>query len=397
MPLNISPEDRRLVTVAGIVFLASALLAIFLSPSESDAQFATSYSVASEGAKAAYLLLRESGYRAERWSRPPDELKDAQNTLLIITDPIEFPVPSDKTALDKFMNDGGEIVLAGSMSPLFVAETAPAELPVSPGWQKFAAQTPSPQAINAPEIQIATVSAWMKPGPAIGLYGDSAQYVVMQYPHGKGSLLWLASSSIFSNFGLREPANMEFLLSTVGSKSRQVLWDEYFHGHRSTATAADAHPQLLWLFAQLSFIAVAVLVTFSRRSGPRRSPRTESRLSPLEYVRALGQLYEHARAANVAIDVAYERFRYTLIKRLALRPTATNEELAQAVAQRSAVDREDLRTLLDACESARFHENLNQKEALALSQRLHNYSVLLKLFPEAVEESSPRNYGRHRN
>ncbi len=392
MPLNISPEDRRLVVVAGIVFLASALLAVFLSPAESDAEFATSYSVASEGAKAAYLLLRESGYRVERWSRSPAELKDPQNTLLIITDPIEFPAQDEKTALDRFMNDGGEIVLAGSLGALFASERAPAELPVSPGWQNFAAQAPSPQARNAPEIRISAPAAWGKPGPAIGLYGDSAQYVVMQYPHGKGSLLWLASSSMFSNLGLRDAGNMEFLLSTIGSKSRQVLWDEYFHGHRTTATPV-AHPQLTWLFAQLGFIAVAVLVTFSRRSGPRRSPRTESRLSPLEYVRALGQLYEHAHATNVAIDVAYERFRYTLIKRLGLRPTATNEDLAQAVAQRSAIDREELRALLDACESARFHENLNQKEALALSQRLHNYSALLKLFPEAVEEDSPRKHG----
>ena len=75
MPLKLSPEDRRLLIVAGAVFVVSALLAIVLSPAESEAQFATSYSVASEGAKAAYLLLRESGYRVERWTRPPAELR----------------------------------------------------------------------------------------------------------------------------------------------------------------------------------------------------------------------------------------------------------------------------------------------------------------------------------
>jgi Domain of unknown function (DUF4350) len=396
MPLNLSPEDRRLVVVASVVFLASALLAIFLSPAENDAEYATSYSAASEGAKAAYLLLKESGYRIERWSRPPDELKDAKNTLLIVTDPVDFPAQNEKSALDKFMADGGEIVLAGSLAPLFVSEIAPAEFPVSSGWQKFTAQMPSSQALNAPEIHIAAVSSWTKPASGIGLYGDDKQYVVMQYPHGKGSLLWLASSSVVSNAGMREAGNMEFLLSTAGSKSRQLLWDEYFHGHRSSAGVVSAHPQLTWMFGQLGFIAVAVLVTYSRRSGPRRSPRAESRLSPLEYVRALGELYEHARAANVAVEVAYERFRYTLIKRLGLRPSATNDELAQAVAQRSAVDREDLRSLLDACESARFHEDLSQKEALALAQRLHNYSVSLKLFPEVVEEDPTRRHGREK-
>ena len=44
MPLKLSPEDRRLLIVAGAVFVVSALLAIVLSPAESEAQFATSYS-----------------------------------------------------------------------------------------------------------------------------------------------------------------------------------------------------------------------------------------------------------------------------------------------------------------------------------------------------------------
>ncbi len=386
MPLKLSPEDRRLVVIAGSVFLLSALLAVFLSPAESDAQFATSYSDASEGAKAAYLLLRESGYRVERWTRPPAELKDAPNTLLIIADPTDIPAQADKNVLGKFMSDGGVVVLAGSLSSLFVSEVAPTQMPVSLGWQKFTAQTPSLQALNAPEIQLDAAASWMKPAQGVGLYGGAVQYTVMQYPHGRGSLLWLASSSVLSNAGLRESGNLQFLLSTVGSKSRQVLWDEYFHGHRTAATAAVAHPQLTWLFGQLGFVAVAVLLTFSRRSGPQRAPRAESRLSPLEYVRALGQLYEHARAANVAVEVSYERFRYTLSRRLGLRLAATSDELARAVAERWAVDREDLRSLLESCESARFFEDLSQKEALDLVRRLHKYSVLLKLFPEPMEE-----------
>ncbi len=386
MPLNLGREDRRLVYVAAGVFLVSAVLALLLSPAESDAQFATSYSAASEGAKAAYLLLRESGYQVDRWSRPPADLTDAANTILIIADPVGVPAQADKDALKKFLSDGGEVVLAGSLSGLFASENAPTPIPVSLGWQKFTAQTPSRQALNAPEIQLDTSASWTRPAPGIGLYGDDAQYAVMQYPHGKGRLLWLASASVLSNAGLRQSNNLEFLLSTVGSKSRRVLWDEYFHGHHSDAMATVAHPQVAWLLAQSGFIAVAVLLTFSRRSGPRRSPRAESRLSPLEYVRALGQLYEHAHAGSVAVDVAYERFRYALSRRLCLRPAISAGELAHTISERWTVDREDLRSLLEACESARFYQDLSQKDALALVQRLHKYSVLLKVFPEASEE-----------
>jgi len=385
MPLTLSREDRRLVVVAGTVFLVSALLALFLSPAESDAEYATSYSAASAGAKAAYLLLRESGYRIERWTRPPDQLP-AGDALLIVTDPTDIPSGTDKAALESFIKRGGEIVLAGNLAPLFVNELAPKPMLISSGPAKFSAQAPSRQALNAPEIEMDAGATWTNPTSGVGLYGDGSQYTVMQYSCGSGSLLWLASSSVLNNAGLRDAGNVEFLLSTAGSKSRQVFWDEYFHGYRTTEPVAVTHPQLTWLFAQLSLLAVAVLLTFSRRSGPRRPVRPESRLSPLEYVRALGQLYESAHAANVALDIAYERFRYAVSKRLGLRPSASREELARAVAERWAVDRADLQSLLESCDSARFFEDLSEKEALALVQRLHNYSVVLKLFPEPLGE-----------
>ena len=135
------------------------------------------------------------------------------------------------------------------------------------------------------------------------------------------------------------------------------------------------------------FLAAAVLVTFSRRSGPQRAPVAESRLSPLEYVRALGQLYEHAGAANVAVDIAYERFRYSASKRLGLRVSVSSRELADAIGERWQIDREDLRALLDSCESARFYEDLPRKEALTLVQRLYKYSVLVKMFRQAGQEN----------
>lgn len=386
MPLNLDRRDRRLLVICGSVFVLSALLAVFLSPSQSDAQFATSYSSASRGAKATYLLLRESGYHAERWTKPPADLGDARNTLLILADPTDVPTQADRLAVSKFLNGGGELLLSGELAPYFVSDPGPLTVPSSSGPMKFAAQLPSAQAANAPEIELDAIASWRQPQSGLALYGDSDQYVVMQYAHESGSVLWLASSSPLSNAGLREANNLEFVLSTVGSKSRQVLWDEYFHGHRSTTTATMAHPQLGWLFGQLGFIAVAILLTYSRRSGPQRAPRAESRLSPLEYARALGNLYEHARAANVAVDVYYERFRYAVTRRLGLRPSTGNDELSRAVADRWTIDRDDLRTLLDSCESARFFEDLSEREGLDLVQRLHKYFVLLKLVPTPKEE-----------
>ncbi len=383
MPLNLSPQDRRLLIIGGLVFATSVLLAIVFRPTASDAHFATSYSTAPEGAKAAYLLLQESGYRVERWARPPADLNDARNTVLILTDPTEYPTQDDKSAIQRFLTGGGEIVLASNFGYLFVTAPSPISIPLA---QKFRALSPSAQALNAPEIESDAIAAKSEPSLGIPLYGDNAGYAVLQYAHGAGSVIWLASSSVLSNAGLGDSGNLEFLLSTIGSKSRRVLWDEYFHGYRVAGSTAVSHPQLAWLFAQLALLAGAVLVTFSRRSLPRRAPRQDSRLSPLEYVRALAQLYEYAGAANVAVDIFYEHFRYTLTKRLGLRHSASSQELTLAVAVRWPVDSQDFRTLLDSCESARFFEDLTRKEALMLVQRLYQYSLDLKLFPETTQE-----------
>jgi len=385
MPLNLSREDRRLVIAAATIFLLSAFLAILLSPPESETKFATSYSSASEGAKAAYLLLHESGYNITRWRRPPAELGDARGTLLIVTDPNQIPTQSERDALTKFVNDGGVLLLAGGFSQMFASDPGPVEIPLDEGWQKFQAQAPSAQAASAPEIKLDESAFWSKKSRGVALYGDGSHDVVMEYANGSGRVLWLASSSLISNAGLREPGNMEFLMSTA-SQARRVLWDEYFHGYRDAGDTAVSKPQLAWLFGQLGFIAVAILVTFSRRSGPQRSPRVISRMSPLEYVQALGELYEHAKAANVALDIAYERFRYTLAKRVGLQASATSEQFAAVVAERWAIDRQEFHHLLDNCESARFFEDLSQKEALSLIERLHEYSLEIELFAQATKE-----------
>jgi hypothetical protein len=72
---------------------------------------------------------------------------------------------------------------------------------------------------------------------------------------------------------------------------------------------------LLWAMAQAGLLLLAVLFTFSRRSGPVRPLIEPSRLSPLEFVETLGGLYQSAHANQVALEVLYQRFQYMLKKR----------------------------------------------------------------------------------
>ncbi len=387
MPLNLSRPDRHLLSIVAAVFIAVAVLALVLSPNpDARAKSATTYSTAPEGTKAAYLLLRESGYHSERWEFPPGEIDSAQHPIVLMLDPDVPPTSEEQEAVRRFVNDGGTLILSGLFASYFFPDDAPRpSYELQPAGGEYDALTPSAVARSAPKIRLVAGTAWDRGGSGIELYGDENNAVVMQYPLGKGQVVWIASSSLLSNSGLRESGNLDFLLAMIGSRERPVLWDEYFHGHRRRVEQGNTHPQIRWLFAQLALLAAAVLLTYSRRSGPMRTPVVESRLSPLEFVQALGQLYAHARAANVALDVNYGRFRYWLTRRLGLRAKASPEELARAARNRWQISEQDFLATLQACETGRFYPDLSRKEALELVARLYEYARQFKLFPGIQE------------
>ena len=381
MPLSVSQQDRRLLLVLAAIFLVTLLLGLlFTPPGDAQRNIATTYSAASEGTRAAFLLLRESGYDSERWEQPPNRLK-SRNTTLFLNDPTSWPNKDDQQSVVKFVREGGTLVLSGPLGSLFLTEPAPTPDPVGVvGWQTFCALVPSAAARQAPQISLQAAAFWGPKAAGIPLYGDSGRNVVMQYAMGKGRIFWIASSSLLSNAGLREAGNLEFLLAVAGDHKQHVLWDEYFHGHRPAAKGT-AHPQIEWLFAQLAILAALVLGTFSRRSGPQRAPVAESRLSPLEFVHALGNLYATAHAANVAVDIYYGRFRYWATKQLGLVIDASPEEIAHAFEQRRDVSDPEFLALLKTCESARFYSDLPRREALDLVEKLYREAKKLQLFP----------------
>jgi hypothetical protein len=92
MQTGLEPSDNRILIAAGIVVLAvSAAMLILVPPSARFAPpYPSTYSAASGGAKAAYLLLKKMGYRVERWSNPPESLPwpdGPRRAALVLADP----------------------------------------------------------------------------------------------------------------------------------------------------------------------------------------------------------------------------------------------------------------------------------------------------------------------
>jgi Domain of unknown function (DUF4350) len=383
MPIMAS-SDRKLFAVGGGVLLLLIVLAAIFTPDQ-DAQpgYATTYSSDSSGTKAAYLLLKESGYRVDRWENSPIELTDAKDTTLIITDPIGMPTLEERKRLKQFVAQGGRIVGSGVFVGTFLPVDKSAPEQILPDFPiNVKASIPSEFAKAAPEIKISPSYSWQDRNAATPLYGDEKVTLVASYRYGAGDVIWLASADPFSNRELKESGNLAFLLTAVGDKkSTHVLFDEYFHGHRRSLVATMSHTQVKWLVVQFAVVAFFALLTFSRRSGPIRSLAAESRLSPLEFVDTLGGLYERADAAMVAVDVNYQRFRYWLTRRAGISPKATIEELEQVVRDRWNLRDPQFGAVLHACEEARYNYETSPRQALHLVQALQDYAGKLKLYP----------------
>jgi hypothetical protein len=166
----------------------------------------------------------------------------------------------------------------------------------------------------------------------------------------------------------------------LGKTKGPVLWDEYIHGYREDLGSSVAHSPVKWLLLQLALLGLAVVATFSRRSGPLSAPVADVRLSPLEFVQTLGGLYENAGTASVAVDICYQRFRYWLTRRLGTAFNISVNDLEAAVRDRFAPKDDHFGAFLRRCESAKVDPYLGETEALRLVQELDQYASRWKLF-----------------
>jgi len=388
MPLKLDPKDRKLMLGAGLVFvllIAAALL--FGSGEQSQAEFPSTYSTASGGAKAAYLLLSDSGYKVQRWEKPLSDLPRATAKTLIVAEPNEAPTREERERLKTFISEGGHVIATGMFAGTFLPENdSTPDLLAALTWKKASALSPSQITRAAPQIMLSPRAYWRSFSAAYPLYGDGDRTVVVKYPFGRGEVLWWASATPLTNAGLKEPGNLEFFLACLGGQKNEILWDEYIHGYRQTLAASIAHSPAKWLFLQLVLLAIAVVVTFSRRSGPTFVPASVVRLSPIEFVQTLGGLYQRAGTASVAVDICYRRFRFWLTKRLGIAANTSAEELASAIRGRWSLDDDHFIATMKQCESASTDPFLQAPVALHLVQELDGYSAQWNLFQGVRKE-----------
>jgi hypothetical protein len=386
---TVAPADRKLLWWAGFVALLLVGGTIAVSPGADPDTSAvpSTYSSSSGGARAAYLLLLDLGYKVHRWEESPAGLAGlGDKAILILADPTETPSDGEQDLLLRFVQSGGEILFCGAALPKFFPQVKlPARI-AGARWIEFSPDLPSPYAHHAGKVIIQPETYWRAQAgrgefgdQQLTLYGGEFNPVVVVWRVGKGQILWWAGATPLTNSGIPQADNLSLFLNSLSSGtpqgSRAIYWDEYFHGERGSFWSYFAIPPVIWGGFQISVLTLALLFTYSRRSGPIAIPAVVSRLSPLEFVNTMAGLYQRAGAAPVAVGVAYRHLRLELTHRLGLPAAAPDAALAQAAAERLGADAIGLEEAFQKAALAAVSKKMPAREALGLVQSLQRYAV----------------------
>ena len=385
MQSGLDPTDRKLLLGAAALAFLMAVGSVALAPPDhgSNSKVPSSYSSASAGARAAYLLLQDLHYPIRRWEEPPAHLADvSHHAVLILAEPTQMPSPGERASLLKFVLRGGRILFCGDGLKAFFRSAPVARSSPGREWTQFSSDLPAAFTRGARTITMEPKSSWTKLNTRqFALYGDKAAPVVVAWRFGSGELLWWAAPTPLTNAGISQTGNLTLFLNAVSAFPTEaplnVYWDEYFHGVRGSLWAYIEATPLKWALVQFALIISGLLFAFSRRWGPVATPRSASRLSPLEFVDTLGGLYQRAGATSVATGVAYRHLRRHLARRLALPFTIPDLALAHAAGERLGWDPAHLTATLEKATIAEGH-NLRPREALNLVQDIGRYAMRLR-------------------
>jgi hypothetical protein len=396
MPRGLDSADRKLLIGAGVLFAVLVVMAAIISPPQLTGASAapSSYSPAWDGAEGAFLLLQKLGYNVTRWERSPVELpQDAANQTLILADPTELPSEEERVGVIEFLENGGRIIATGSAASTFLPERSSFDEgdPMEPK-DSFDALVPSPLVRNAPQISMAKPDDWSPSSVRqVAVYGDDDTAAVVTYQFGKGEVIWWAAPTPLTNGAILDSGNLAFFLNCIGAPGQgQVFWDEYFHGVRGSLLDFFWRTPAFWGVAQFGLVFLAILAMYSRRLGPVRAPTVQSRLSPLEFVDTLGDLYASAHVSAAAIGIAYQHFRFRLTRKLGLSIDIPSPELAEVASEALGWEKAALLDALERCDQAAKTGEKRVEDPLELFQQVHDYCARLDV-KRAIRKESERN------
>jgi hypothetical protein len=381
---SLDAKDRRLLLIclAAVVLLAVGTAFFARNQNRDGNTVPSSYLTGRHGARAAYELLEENGYDVERWEQPLGELASHADskTVVIVAEPF-LSSSEDFKAVDGIVSHGGRVLVTGMAG----GALAPDEAVSTPTELEMAACELKPQGLDrladSGAVWMVPAASWRLNDPRYRVeYTCGGSPAVVEYDEGAGHVVWWASATPLENGSVARGANMDFFLNSLGPRDgHHFYWDESLHGEVQSEWSYARGTAFNLLIGGLCGLALLVIFSFSRRSGPLRAVPAEPRMAPVEFVEALGALYAKAGASATAVRLAYDRFRMRIGGLCGLRGLQMNaEELGAALRRRFPRANPELEADLQKGEAGAEDDTLTPRQALAVAQALSRHMDALE-------------------
>jgi hypothetical protein len=394
-------RERKLVLLfCGAIFLLIAAVSLLAPVNDDSDKSPTTYNSGTAGIKAAYLLLGDLGYSTARWLQPPTQLdtQDASHTTLIFANP-NVPVEQidvARASIAGFLRRGGRVLVTGPEAPNLLPNAATA--PSTQLFEKLCVTTPEGRSLlaRAGKVAIDDHIRWSTLSPAVQVeQWCGADAVVVSYRVGAGTAIWWSSAMPLTNLGLKDDPSLKLFLASVEGSSiqnpntedraqprRRVLFDEYFHGVKTSLFDLTRGLPLAQIAWQIAAVALLLVLSYGRRNGPVRLLTRLPRTSPIEFAESMGQLYRKAGASQAATECARRRLLRFLSDRCGLPRAVTQSDaasIAEALHSRYPGDWTRLTQHLNQAAEAQY-QSLAPRSALALVKALdHDLKTLTEL------------------
>lgn len=396
-------QISRDVWLAALLFSALAIILFFGLARRQEQKLAlplAADSTQADGAQALLLWLDELGYAVDRAVANDFAIPD-ETELLLVLEP-SLPIhPQDADALDAWIVEGGTLILVGAslqtlswarhfQAALRLGSTAEMEeftttltiqtpLWNSPPQSEFPLRTGADSSFATAHMDDAyIVHAANEQGPTL-----------LTFERGEGRVVLSTAIYPFTNAGLQEAGNPEFVLNVLGLAGApgRLWYDDWHHGVRPEIVArsigfgawlrTSTAGRSLLLAAAIIFAALAL---HGRSFGrPVPLPAQHARRTPMEYVTAMANLQRRARQRSALLQDYHSRLKRAYARRYHLSPTQPDDEfVAQLAAIDPAVDRQALAQLLAALSNPHVSEEQTVQLAAAAVDWIEHRSTQRK-------------------
>jgi hypothetical protein len=221
----------------------------------------------------------------------------------------------------------------------------------------------------------------LSPAPVVHL-ATSSVALLIDYPHGQGSIVVLSDPFIVANGGIGLKDNLRLTVNLLSSSDGLIAFDEFHQGRGTTHNAFASYfagTPVLALFGQIVLIILLMLWTRARRfARPVPLPQIDRR-SSLEFVASMAELQQRAQAFDLAIENVYSRTRRVLARYAGLDYNSPRSEIATRVASRSTLKAHQLEVLMRRSEEAINGGQITERQSIQLVTRLREVEASLGL------------------